>query len=254
MRFLFLLIYIFISGLVFGQDTLFVQNVHYDNYRKGVSYYLENGKNLTISFETTIGTPDVFVDKLINMNRGFETEAIGREISGNWNYTYQVFESGCYKVRFKPGGEIAYTGGNLSLLGKNLKLYSCKLLKNTQKVTRGDERILTPSEIRNTEWNSASVQVKKEIGDLGEEFCTARIHLNPGQKIKIGFDWQEGESRMDFLVYTENETFNATQFTDRQFGLTGIGFESQSGGDYIIQFEGRSVFKRTDDLKVWIGK
>lgn len=211
--------------------------------------YFQDGE-YQLHFDPGIGSPVLEIKKLGSEGEG--PDVLKKNITSEWLYNFNVDQSGCYIINLKPGGELNYFGGKFSVLSEKNILLSCELNKPSNKVRAGEEKYMKMEEIKNTHWKSYPSKITKKIGDLGTEYCETEFTLKKGQKVFINVEVGPDDSMLDFVLKKEDQNSISTVLNDTQYDLSQFGFVSLTGGEYTLQFMGRSVFSRLDDVEIFV--
>lgn len=246
--------FISIHLMSLGQnDSLLVRDIHFANYKNPVNLYLSRGDYM-VYFNPSIGQPSLVVSTIKSTSDKDKPTVLGTQIGDEWMYSYKNESPSCLQFSFKPGKDLNYLGGKLRIIGRTQSAYTCTINSKDGTVSRGDEVYLSQKEIKDIEWIQKDIVVKKQIGDLGTEYCEAIIKASPRQRIKVVFTSDQNDSHLDFVMFNRSGTERTTILSDIQYELNDFAFLSLFGGEYVIQFTGRSVFERLDDLKIYVDR
>lgn len=251
--FIFLLMY---SGLVLGQK-LFDLRFHYESIQSGPYLYLQEGDSLKLDLDHKIGSMDLFLISYRNEGRLLADKSlIGEGLSESTTRTVYPQLSGCYQLRVVPETPIGYFHGRLSvsLFSSNQNSgRTCTINFDSAYLAGGKERFVPIERLDKLDKRRSIAERKKEVHSNGTEMGIIRFSLKKGEIARIELAVADENPRLNLSVLRDEDPFQTLIFRTFQEHQT-IGFEALSSGRYEVQYWGRGVFKRMDEVAVEIGR
>ena len=229
-------------------QTIYTIKAHYESLN--VSPYTQFKLHDTVALEFThqIGEMDLYAVKYTYPGSFTATPiVIDKKISSDYRVVLPIEESGCYQFRIVPGPKLRYVHGELAV--KTGPKRTCTINLDTGYMATGKEMFFDQELI-------PEMSTVKEIDKKAKQ-----VHSNGTMYVEIGFDARKGDSykvelktgpenpRINLLIKREDEPYDTIVYRTYQ-NEHKIAFEVLENGRYVIQYWGREIFERMDEVSV----
>jgi hypothetical protein len=238
----------FSSLLSLSAQTIYTIKSHYESLNISPYTYFQLHDTVALEFSHKLGTMDLYAVKYTYPGTFTATPiVVDKNIAGDYRVVLPIEESGCYQFRVVPGPKLRYVHGELAV--KTGPKMTCTIDLDTGYMAKGKEFFFDQEQLASMEVVKTFASASKQVHSNGTMYGEVKFRAAGGEKIKVELKTDPSNSRLNLLVKRDEEPYETIVYRTYQ-NEDVIGFEVTRSGIYLVQYWGRDVFDRLDEVSV----